>query len=205
MVQPSLQALFAQCAASCAATWPQEANALVFGEGCDQAPPLMLIGEAPGEQEARQGRPFVGKAGQNLSAFVQVLGLPREALYITNVVKFRPKRISPAGRTVNRPPARQEIAFFTPWLYREIALVRPRALVTLGNVALHVFIPPERMIGDCHGQWIQIEFPVADAGVATHALFPLYHPASVIYNRALLSVYQRDLELLSQTLPGVPK
>ncbi|MEA4928847.1 MAG: uracil-DNA glycosylase [Candidatus Limiplasma sp.] len=205
MAQPSLQALYAQCAASCAATWPQEAEALVFGEGCDQAPPLMLIGEAPGEQEARQGRPFVGKAGQNLSAFVQVLGLPREALYITNVVKFRPKRISPTGRTVNRPPARQEIAFFTPWLYREIALVRPRALVTLGNVALHAFMAPERMIGDCHGQWIQIEVPVADAGEEVYALFPLYHPASVIYNRALLSVYQRDLELLSQTLPGVPK
>lgn len=205
MAQPSLQALFAQCAASCAETWPQEAGALVFGEGCDQEPPLMLIGEAPGEQEARQGRPFVGKAGQNLSAFVQVLGLPREALYITNVVKFRPKRISAAGRTINRPPTRQEIAFFTPWLYREIALVRPRALVTLGNVALHAFMPPERMIGDCHGQWIQIEIPVADAGVATHALFPLYHPASVIYNRALLSVYQRDLELLAQTFPGAQK
>ena len=202
MAQPSLQALYAQCAASCAATWPQEAEALVFGEGCDQAPPLMLIGEAPGEQEARQGRPFVGKAGQNLSVFVQALGLQREALYITNVVKFRPKRISAAGRTVNRPPARQEIAFFTPWLYREIALVRPRALVTLGNVALHAFLPPERMIGDCHGRWLQADVPTADSDAAPYALIPLYHPASVIYNRALLSVYQTDLELLAQSFPG---
>ena len=96
----------------------------------------MLIGEAPGEQEALEGRPFVGKAGKNLDGFLKAVGLRRGEIYVTNVVKLRPTRQSAAGRVVNRPPSREEKALFTPWLMREIALVRPGALVTLGNVAL---------------------------------------------------------------------
>ena len=112
----------------------------VFGEGPGHNPVLMLIGEAPGEQEALQGRPFVGKAGKNLDAFLQTVHLRREEIYITNVVKVRPSKISPAGRVVNRPPSREEKKLFTPWLMKEIAIVRPTMLVTLGNVALQAFI-----------------------------------------------------------------
>ena len=88
----------------------------------------MLVGEAPGEQEALEGRPFVGKAGRNLAGFLEALGLRRSEIYITNVVKVRPTRVSPAGRVVNRPPSREEKALFTPWLMREVAVVRPSRL-----------------------------------------------------------------------------
>ena len=83
--------------------YEEERKVLVFGEGRVGAP-VMMIGEAPGEQESLQGRPFVGKAGKNLDAFLAQAGMDRAALYVTNVVKFRPTRRSEAGRTVNRPP-----------------------------------------------------------------------------------------------------
>jgi len=132
-----------------------------------------------------------------------VVGLKREALYISNVVKIRPSRISDAGRIINRAPSREELRLFTPWLYREIALVKPRALVTLGNTALHAFVPPEIMIGDCHGQWRQVQVPTADGETAELPLFPLYHPASVIYNRSLGDVYQADVTELAATFAGI--
>ena len=149
---------------------------LVFGEGNADSPVLMLIGEAPGEQEALKLRPFVGKAGKNLDQFLQTLELRREEIYISNVVKIRPSKISPAGRIVNRPPTREEKALFTPWLMKEIALVRPRAIVTLGNVALQAFV--DDVIGNRHGR---------------------YHPASVIYNHSLKTVYAQDLQTLKTT------
>ena len=153
---------------------------LVFGEGPQSEPVLMLIGEAPGEQEALLGRPFVGKAGKNLDAFLQAVGLKREEIYITNVVKVRPSKISAAGRVVNRPPSREEKALFTPWLMREISIVRPHALVTLGNVALQAFV--DDVIGNRHGRWSQAVIFPSDGAAFTLPLFALYHPASVIYN-----------------------
>ena len=122
---------------------------LVFGDGQADGPVLMLVGEAPGEQEALEGRPFVGKAGRNLAGFLEALGLRRSEIYITNVVKVRPTRVSSAGRVINRPPSREEKALFTPWLMREVAVVRPQALVTLGNVALQAFV--RETVGQAHG------------------------------------------------------
>ena len=103
-----------------------ERKVLVFGEG-PRGARVMLVGEAPGEREALEGRPFVGRAGKNLDAFLEGAHIRREELYVTNAVKFRPVRTSPAGRTVNRPPTQEEIRLFMPWLAREIALVAPAA------------------------------------------------------------------------------
>lgn len=200
MSETPLSTLYAQCRVACAVRWPAQAERLVFGEGLADQPPIMLIGEAPGEQEAVQGRPFVGKAGKNLSAFLETLGCPREGLYISNVVKLRPARISAAGRTVNRPPSREEIAFFMPWLYREIATVKPKLLVTLGNVALHAFVPSYLTIGDCHGRLQSVDVRGGHE-VLPLPLFALYHPASILYNRALAAVYQADLAALALLLP----
>ena len=116
--------------------WPAEEKPIVFGEGQWHSPEIMLIGEAPGEQETLQGRPFVGKAGKNLDGFLSVVGLLREEIYISNVVKVRPVKISVKGTVSNRPPNREELELFTPWLKREILLVQPKTIVTLGNVAL---------------------------------------------------------------------
>jgi uracil-DNA glycosylase len=199
MPNDALLTLFRECAASLAATAGEQAGQMVFGDGLSHKPPLMLIGEAPGEQEALRGKPFVGKAGKNLTEFLASVGLSREKLYITNVVKFRPTRISAAGRTVNRPPSRMEIAAFQPWLHREIRLVRPRALVTLGNVALGAFLPGAT-IGECHGRWLSVTVLSGSVAGEAYPLFALYHPASVIYNRSLAAVYENDLRTLRDTL-----
>ena len=175
--------------------WPAEEKLLVFGEGQADRPPIMLIGEAPGEQETLQGRPFVGKAGKNLDAFLQVVGLKREEIYISNVVKIRPTRVSPRGSVSNRPPNREEIELFTPYLYEEIALVQPGMIVTLGNVALKALMGKDAVIGAYHGRVVQAQVEGRPVQV-----FPLYHPASIIYNRSLTEVYQADLEKLKTVI-----
>lgn len=179
--------------------WPAERKPLVFGEGRMDQPPVMLIGEAPGEQETLQGRPFVGKAGRNLDGFLEAVGLERQEIYISNVVKIRPTKVSPRGSVSNRPPNREELALFTPWLYEEILMVQPRKIVTLGNVALRALAGKQAIIGACHGQTMAAQ--VQHQGrEQTFELFPLYHPASIIYNRALTEVYQEDLRRLRSEL-----
>ena len=160
-----------------------ERKVLVFGEGRVGAP-VMMIGEAPGEQESLQGRPFVGKAGKNLDAFLAQAGMDRAALYVTNLVKFRPTRVSAAGRTVNRPPTQEEIKLFLPWLLREIGLVDPRTIITLGNVPLKALTGRGSVIGEMHGRFIDWQ---------GRRLFAMYHPASVIYNPGLKAVYSQDI------------
>jgi DNA polymerase len=164
-----------------------EDKVLVFGEGAKKAR-IMLVGEAPGAQEALLGRPFVGKAGKNLDEFLELSGFKREELYITNVVKFRPTKVSAAGRTVNRAPTREEVQLFLPWLKKEIAMVKPECVVAMGNTALSA-LHGKSTIGVVHGQSLEAEGRV---------LFPIYHPASLIYNRSLADTYREDLQRLAQ-------
>ena len=191
-----LKAFEERCQNFFAALWPGEEKPLVFGRGKTDNPCLMLIGEAPGEQEVMQGKPFVGKAGKNLDAFLQVVNLPQEAIYISNTVKIRPTQISPKGRMSNRPPSREEIGLFVPFLLEEIGIIQPRMLVTLGNVALKALAGDEQTIGQRHGQVMPVHLKIEERE-QTFDLFPLYHPASVIYNPALKDVYARDLALLA--------
>ena len=187
-----------ECSAFFAAVYQNEPKRLVFGDGDPEQPVLMLIGEAPGEQETLQGRPFVGKAGKNLDVFLKTLELKHEEIYISNVVKIRPSKISAAGRVVNRPPSREEKTLFIPWLMREISIVRPRALVTLGNVALQAFI--DDTVGNRHGRWSAAEIHPQRENSFSLPLFSLYHPASVIYNASLKTTYETDLAILAQAL-----
>lgn len=179
--------------------WPAEEKVLVFGEGRSDRPAIMLIGEAPGEQETLQRRPFVGKAGKNLDGFLEVVGLNREDIYISNVVKVRPTKVSEKGRMSNRPPNREELALFTPYLYEEILLVQPDMIVTLGNVALRALAGSRAVIGSMHGAATEV-IVAHEKQSAPFRLFPLYHPASIIYNRALQEVYQDDLMHLKALL-----
>lgn len=160
-----------------------EKKVLVFGEG-DPGARVMMIGEAPGEQETLQGRPFVGRAGKNLDEFLEIAGMDRGQLYVTNTVKFRPTKLSPAGRVVNRPPTQEEVRLFLPWLEREIALVNPDCILTLGNVPLKALMGRRAVIGGCHG---------AFADVQGRRVYPMYHPASLIYNPSLRQVYREDI------------
>lgn len=166
----------------------EEQKKLVFGDGNEHAR-IVLVGEAPGEQEALQGRPFVGKAGKNLDEFLELSGLDRRALYITNTVKIRPTKISRAGRVVNRPPKKEEIGLFVPWLIREVKKIKPEIIVTLGNVSLKALLGEENTIGQCHGRWLEWE---------DMRVYPLYHPASVIYNPSLKGVYRDDVIRLGE-------
>ena len=169
-----------------AGVMPGRENALVFGEG-PLHPKLMLIGEAPGEQETLMGRPFVGKAGKNLDHFLELAGMRREEIYISNAVKIRPTKTGKTGRISNRPPTKEEIALFRPWLLREINLVAPQVIATLGNVPLFAVTGDRRLtIGEAHGR-------VMEAGETGRRLFALYHPASLIYNRSLEPVYEQDV------------
>ena len=179
--------------------WPAEEKPLVFGEGRSDHPPIMLIGEAPGEQETLQRRPFVGKAGKNLDGFLRVLEMNREDIYISNVVKIRPTKVSEKGRTSNRPPNKEELALFTPFLYEEILRVQPGMIVTLGNVALKALCGPRVIIGDMHGKVTEVTVR-HEKQEGTFKLFPLYHPASIIYNRSLQEVYDEDLQVLKGLL-----
>lgn len=170
---------------------------LVPGEGNPRAR-LMLVGEAPGRQEEEQGRPFVGQAGKNLDEFLALVEMERGVLYIANSVKFRPTKQGASGRLSNRTPTKDEVARFNPWLADEIACVRPLVIASLGNTALGAVMaacgaqrkPP--VIGDAHGR----PLPLGESAT----LFPLYHPASIIYRRELKAVYEQDVRALKAYL-----
>ncbi|WP_432406115.1 uracil-DNA glycosylase [Wukongibacter sp. M2B1] len=160
-------------------------EAVVFGEGNLDAK-IVLVGEAPGSKEIELKRPFVGQAGKNLDEFLEVVELNREEIYITNVVKIRPYRINEkTGRKVNRPPNKKEIENYSKYLLEELNIIRPKLIVTLGNVPLKTLTDRKEIkVSEVHGNVINIEDKM---------IFPLYHPAAVIYNRKLKSVYLEDL------------
>jgi uracil-DNA glycosylase len=137
---------------------------LVFGEG-DPDARLMLIGEAPGEDEDRAGRPFVGRAGQLLDRVLASVDLDRDALYITNMLKFRPPG--------NRNPRPEEIQASEPLLLAQIRVIRPQVIATLGNVPTQYFLGSKEGITRTHGHWFDWK------GIR---VFPLYHPAYLLRN-----------------------
>lgn len=161
---------------------------IVFSGGNPEAS-IMLVGEAPGAKEIELGHPFVGQAGKNLDEFLDTLNLIKEDIYITNVVKIRPyKKNNTTGRKSNRPPKREEIEEYSRYLFEEISIIKPKLIVTLGNVALRVLLGEKTaVIGVFHGKPIE-------QGV--YHVFPLYHPASIIYNQALKNTYMKDLHEL---------
>ena len=182
--QMRLQRLYEECGVYFDGLYAPEKKVYVFGDG-DPSARIVMVGEAPGEQETLLGRPFVGKAGKNLDEFLQMTGLRRAELYITNVVKFRPVKISEKGRASNRPPTREEIGLFLPFLQRELEIIQPQVIVTLGNVPLKALLDPKVVIGSVHGE-------------LQGNIFPLYHPASIVYNRALRPVYEQDVLAFAQ-------
>lgn len=161
----------------------------VFGEGA-RGSKIMLIGEAPGAEEAKLGHPFVGKAGKQLDALFCRFGVMREDAFITNVVKYRPV-VRSEKSTRNRTPLPAEVKAALPLLQMEILHLAPQLVLTLGNTPLKAMYqlagkkPPS--IGTAHGtiQTLEIEGK-------SFSLIPLYHPASGIYNRALVEVMEKD-------------
>ncbi len=166
-----------------------EKEEIVLGEGCITSP-LVIIGEAPGKDEVKQGKPFVGAAGKNLNEFISILGIEREAMFITNAIKYRLGKINPkTQRLINRPATLQDIRNNQKWLQNEIRLLQPQIIVTLGNVPLKAITDNFKVtIGDMHGK-----LHACTISGDKFRLFPLYHPASIIYNRSLKEVYNQDI------------
>jgi DNA polymerase len=153
---------------------------------------IMLIGEAPGKDEVIQNKPFVGLAGGKLKQFMDSLGLNRDDLFVTNVIKYRLYSINDkTGRMRNRPAKKQEIILSQPYLIEEIDTIKPRIILTLGNVPLYALTNDSDItIGKVHGK----EMKFSDTRIKhTCMLIPMYHPASLIYNKSLESVFEEDL------------
>lgn len=169
----------------------------VFGEG-PMEPVLMLIGEAPGAEESKSGHPFVGKAGKQLDALLAAADINREAVFVTNTVKYRPVNIK-NGRSSNRTPSPEELRAGLPLLAAEIAAVRPRIIATLGNTPLKAMLLLSGnallTVGEAHGSRMTLSLAAGQV-----QLFPLYHPASVIYNRSLAQTLEEDMKRLGQIL-----
>jgi uracil-DNA glycosylase family 4 len=159
----------------------EAATNMVPGEG-DPDAAVMLVGEAPGANEDRLGRPFVGRAGLLLEELLGAAGLARDAVWITNVVKARPPS--------NRDPKAAEVAHCMPWLEAEVALIRPALIVPLGRHALRHFAPAAK-IAAVHGTLLP-------AGERT--LFPLYHPAAAMYNQSLRATLFADARALGEAV-----
>jgi DNA polymerase len=172
----------------------------VFGEG-PFSPQFMLIGEAPGAEETRLGKPFVGKAGLQLDSLLKEAGIERTCIYITNAVKYRPV-LRKQKTCSNRTPTRDEIAMSMELLMAEICLVNPLVIATLGNVPLLSVLTlageHSRTVGEIHGK----PYPIR-VGSRDVMLFPLYHPASVIYNRSLRPVLESDVRALKKAADGL--
>lgn len=164
----------------------------VFGRGNADAR-LMLIGEAPGATEDRRGLPFVGRAGQLLDALLAEAGIDAENVYITNVVKFRPMRSSrEPGRPRNdRPPNKAEITACLPILQRQIEIINPQVICTLGNTPLRTLLNVASGIGRMHGKSVAYrDIPV----------LPTYHPAAVFHNPSLRALLSEDLRKVQRIL-----
>jgi DNA polymerase len=139
---------------------------VVFGVGAPDAR-LMFVGEGPGEQEDLQGEPFVGRAGKLLTQLIEGIGLTRADVYIANVVKCRPPG--------NRDPLPDEIAACSPWLDRQLALIAPEVIMTLGNFATKLLLDTKVGITKLRGR----EFPFSRAGIDA-IIVPTLHPSAVL-------------------------
>ena len=149
-----------------------EFNNIVFGEGHPRAR-LMFIGEAPGADEDRTGRPFVGRAGQLLDKMIVAMGLSRESVYIANVLKTRPPN--------NATPTPDEARACAPYLFEQVRVVRPRVIVTLGLPAARVILESNESMGRLRATWARLELPDSERypGVGVDVM-PTYHPAYLL-------------------------
>jgi DNA polymerase len=170
------------------------AKNLVFGKGSPDAE-VVMVGESPGRNEDLQGMPFVGAAGKNLDKLLNEVGLSLKDVYIANILKYRPPE--------NRGPLPEEIKANTPWLLKQIQVIKPRVVCSLGNYASKFFLANgdvDKMnempgITSIHGQVKEMDF----LGMKIK-LIPLFHPAAIIYNRKLIVEWDKDIEVVKSNL-----
>ncbi len=162
-----------------------QATQLVFGAGNPNAS-IVIIGEAPGKNEDEQGVPFIGAAGKFLDHMLEQAGMRRKDVYITIIVKYRPPN--------NRDPLPAEKAAFLPYLLREIEIIKPKVVITLGRHSMEYFLPDAK-ISDIHGQPQEVVM-----GNGSLTVIPLYHPAAALFNGSLRSTLIEDFIKTAQWL-----
>jgi uracil-DNA glycosylase family 4 len=164
----------------------------VIGEG-DHHAKLIFIGEAPGENEAKTGRPFVGRAGKFLNELLESIDVPRESVYITNIVKDRPPK--------NRDPLPEEIDMYAPFLDRQIAIIKPKVIATLGRFSMQYIMNRYGLeweidpISSLHGKIFDTEI----AGEKVK-IVPLYHPAVALYDGSKRGELLEDFKVLKSLI-----
>ena len=155
---------------------------LVFGVGNEQAD-LMFVGEAPGFHEDQQGEPFVGAAGQVLDQLLSSINLSRRQVYIANILKCRPPE--------NRDPLPEEIEVCKPHLFKQIEIIKPLFVCTLGRHAAQLILDKNISMSKVHGQRFEVD---------GYYIFPIHHPAAALYARSTLTTLEEDFAKLYQLL-----
>lgn len=162
----------------------------VIGAGSHDAK-IMFIGEAPGKNEAKTGRPFCGASGRILDELLASIKMKREDIYITNIVKDRP--------TANRDPRPEEIEIYAPFLDRQIEIIKPKVIATLGRFSMDYIMKKFNLekelqpISKIHGQLFEAKTEYGEIKI-----LPLYHPAVAIYSRTQLPQLKKDFEVLNE-------
>lgn len=165
-----------------------QATNLVMGDGNVNAD-IVFIGEAPGKNEDEQGLPFVGAAGKFLNEMLAAAGMDRSDVYITNIVKYRPPN--------NRDPLPEEKAAFWPYLLRQLQIIEPKAVITLGRHSGAYFIPDLRISRD-HGYARRVTYREHE-----FLVIPLYHPAAALYNGGMRQTLIDDFLKVPEIIRGI--
>lgn len=160
------------------------AKQAVFGYGSAKAS-IVFIGEAPGKKEDETGRPFVGASGKFLDEMLLSIGIKREEVYITNIVKYRPPN--------NRDPKPIEKDQCKDWLYAELNLISPKIVVFLGRHSLNHFFP-DLKISAAHGKLVTRKIK----DINTEIFLPLYHPAAALYNGSMKETLKKDFKVIKK-------
>ena len=166
-------------------------NRVVPGEGSAEAE-IMFIGEGPGQKEDELGRPFVGAAGKFLDEMLAAIKLKREDVYIANVVKCRPPQ--------NRDPLPEEAESCWPWLEKQIEIIDPKLIVTLGRHSMERFLPSQK-ISQIHGKAMRRNI----SGLGPRVFYALYHPAAALYNGSMREILIKDFKMILKVSEAVKK
>lgn len=179
----------------------QKANRAVPGQGSDKSK-IVFIGEAPGIREDRQGIPFCGPAGQLLDQLLSGINLKREDVFIGNIIKHRPPN--------NRDPEPNEIKACFPFLVRQLNILKPELIVTLGRYALNIFLPTYS-ISQIHGQPKRIDWQLSpyfkDQEIYKKkiVILPLYHPAVALYRNSMKEILEKDFKKIPLIIDKITK
>ena len=183
----ALEALYKECAACHGCTLGDTRTNCVFGVGNPNAD-LMFIGEAPGEQEDLSGTPFVGRAGQLLDKFLYAVDIPREDVYIANILKCRPPK--------NRDPLPEEEDACIGFLREQVRLIKPKIIVCLGRISAMKLIKPDFKISKEHGQWFE---------KGNFLMTAVYHPAALLRDPRRKEEMLEDMKAIAQKLEELRK